>query len=35
MKEMESTEAARVFIDNNELDWQVVDTGVKRKNHVI
>jgi len=31
MKEMESTEAARVFIDNNELDWQVVDKGVKRK----
>ncbi len=28
---MGSTEAARVFIENNELEWQEVDKGVKRK----
>jgi quercetin dioxygenase-like cupin family protein len=31
MKEMESTDTARVFIVNNELEWQEVDKGVRRK----
>ena len=31
MKEMESTVTARVFIVNNELEWQEVDKGVRRK----
>lgn len=31
MKEMESTDTAKVFIVNSELEWQEVDKGVRRK----
>ena len=31
MKELESTDTARVFIHNNDIEWQQVDTGVRRK----
>lgn len=31
MKEIESTETARIFISDNELEWQEVDHGVRRK----
>lgn len=31
MKELGSTDTMRVFIDNNEVEWQEVDKGVRRK----